>query len=89
MNSSGYLEIILENASIAVTGTFWQTTQPVSCTTANCSVNLGQVGGASFSLGQQAASASLPVIGTGWTPSIQKALTTTVQSVKASASFEP
>ena len=32
VNSSGYLETLIENSSIAVTGTFWQATQPVSGT---------------------------------------------------------
>jgi hypothetical protein len=57
-----------------VSGTFWQATQPVSGTVivnagtgtfniqANASVNLNQVGGSAFALGQQLAAGSLPVV---------------------------
>lgn len=46
--------------SVAVT----QSTSPwvVSCTVANCAINLSQVGGSSFALGQQLAAASLPIV---------------------------
>jgi hypothetical protein len=47
------LSSVAITGSVAVTGTFWQTTQ---------GVNLSQVGGASFSLGQQLSTASVPVV---------------------------
>lgn len=77
-DSNKYLYVDVANSSIAVTGTFWQTTQPVSgtfwqstqpvscATAATCPVaatdNLTEVGGSSFALGQQLAAASLPVV---------------------------
>jgi hypothetical protein len=50
-----------------VTGTFWQTTQPVSGTVttappSNASTNIAQFGGSTVTLGQQVAASSMPVI---------------------------
>ncbi len=55
------------NNSVAVTGTFWQATQPISGTVtanqggSNWSVNLTQIAGSALALGQAAMAASLPV----------------------------
>ena len=69
---NGYLEVNVKTApTIAVTGTFYQATQPVSGTfwqttqpvsiSGDQAVNLAQVGGASIALGNTTESASLPV----------------------------
>lgn len=62
LDVSGNLKVLFANTTLAVTGTFFQALQPVSCTAANCAVNLTQIGGASLSLGQQLAAASVPIV---------------------------
>ena len=71
-DANGYLQVNVKTApTIAVTGTFYQATQPVSGTfwqttqpvslSGDQAVNLAQVGGASIALGNTTESASLPV----------------------------
>lgn len=77
MANSSPVVLASNQSSIPVTGTFWQATQPVSLSslpalatgsntigalTANQSVNLNQVGGSAYALGQQLAASSLPVV---------------------------
>jgi hypothetical protein len=62
------LHVVVDAApTTTVTGTFWQATQPVSGTVTttppgNASTNLTQLGGATLTIGQQLAAASMPVI---------------------------
>lgn len=49
VNSSGYLDITVKNTSIAVTGTFWQATQPVSI--ASAQVASGALAAGSIAVG--------------------------------------
>lgn len=43
-----------------VSGTFWQTTQPVSCTVGNCSINTAQFGGNNVVTGTGAGGSGIP-----------------------------
>ena len=66
---AGGLLVNVSNASIAVTGTFWQATQPVSGSLGRTwalssgadAINLGAVGGAAIALGGNVTAASIPV----------------------------
>lgn len=67
MSASLPVAIASDQSGLPVTGTFWQATQPVSLASlpalpANQSVNVAQVGGAAFALGQALATASVPVV---------------------------
>jgi hypothetical protein len=82
LDSSSRLLVTLANSSVAVTGTFWQATQPVSGTvTANAGTNLNtsalalESGGnlatlagtvSSSKVNVEVANASIPVTGTFW-----------------------
>lgn len=48
---------------VAVTGTFFQVTQPVSCTSANCAINNAQVNGVTTSVGAGAAGTGTQRVG--------------------------
>lgn len=62
------LHVVVDTApTTAVTGTFWQATQPVSGTVtttppANASTDVTKFGGTTVTIGQQLAAASIPVI---------------------------
>jgi hypothetical protein len=71
MSNSLAVVIASDQSTVPVSGTFWQATQPISGTvtsnqgTANATPwneNIAQVGGATFTLGQQPAAASLPIV---------------------------
>jgi hypothetical protein len=92
LDGSGNLKVAVENSSLAVTGTFWQTTQPVSGTvTANLS---GSISNTAFGANQgTAASASgawptyLTVSGSAVDPRQIRALTSSDQVTLANSSI--
>lgn len=86
-DTSGNVRVVVPG-SVAVTGTFWQTTQPVSCTAANCAENLAQVNGNTTSTSYGASgSGTQRTITASASPFLKTALSTTVTTVTSSAGY--
>jgi hypothetical protein len=65
-STSGALDVQIQNTSLAVTGTFWQATQPVSAASLPLPSNAAQEAGGNLSAIATAVAAGVPVTGVFW-----------------------